>query len=494
MPKSLPHRLLALVSLAGLAGAVTAQPLRWGGEFQVSSGFAIEPDVAVDAAGGFVVVFDSTGGIFAQRFDRSANRLGEEFQVNTYTTGSIEDPAVALSAAGDIIVVWQSEDQGSHFGVYGQLFDAEGTRRGGEFRVNTVTSRHQFAPDVAAAPDGSFVVVWQGEDPQQRWDVLARRYDPSGIAMGGEFQVNTTESARYKRPAIASDPDGDFVVAWRSTQQGYPAVDAQRYDSSGNALGGEFQVNTSTSRTKSDISVATDAEGNFVVAWVSRDPRPSSDGDVLARRYDASGNSLGGEFQVNSELSGYGYSSVAMGSAGAFVIAWRGRVLGGGSSYEIGGRAYDATGTPVGGEFQVNANTTGSQSRPSIASDAEGNVVATWYVSGGAVWGQRFAGPGIHLAADGACAGPVTVSVLQAPPLSEVGIIAAANLGGFTKGGALCGGTELEIGEPFALPPRWVIVDENGAGSVMFELPAGRCYLEALALADCSTSGAVWVP
>src|SRR5690606_36401463 len=59
-------------------------------------------------------------------------------------------------------------------------------------------------------------------------------------------RVNTYTTNFQRRPAVAMDSDGDFVVTWTSTYQdgsGY-GVYGQRYDMNGNALGGEFRVNT----------------------------------------------------------------------------------------------------------------------------------------------------------------------------------------------------------------------------------------------------------
>jgi hypothetical protein len=75
-----------------------------------------------------------------------------------------------------------------------------------------------------------------------------------------------------------------------------------------------------------------------------------------------------------------------------------------------------------------------------------------------------------------------------------VGLVAGANLNGFTKGGATCNGAVFEIGEPFVLPPTFVIVDGSGSGSTPMTLPANRCFVEALAFASCETSEAVQVP
>jgi hypothetical protein len=497
MPNSLLRGFLAFVALVGLAGAATGQPLPWGSDFQVGAP-GTHPDVAVDATGNSVVVWGGDD-IFAQRLDRSANHIGEEVRVNTYTTWFQEFSDVAMAADGDIIVVWRSSHQdGDGYGVYGQLFDASGTPRGGEFRVNTVTEQSQLSPAVAAAADGSFVVVWHSEVHPLGDDVLGQRYDPDGTPLGGEFMVNTTRRGGSRRPAIAADPDGNFVVVWMASQQGVSALHAQRFDASGSALGGEFLVNTSTSGIKTDPSLASDEDGNFVVSWTSRD-LGGSESEILARRFDASGNALTGEFRVNSNISRRPeYPSAAMDADGDFVVAWRSRLLGAGTSYEVRAQAYDASGSPFGGEFQINSYTPGHQHHVAVAARANGDVVAIWYDNRGTgedeIWGQRFAGPGIHLDAAGFCPGPVTVSILQAPPRSEVGIVAATNLNGFTKGGTLCAGTRFEIGEPGDLPPRWVIVDDDGRGSIQIEVPDERCYLEALALADCSTSGAVWVP
>lgn len=105
-----------------------------------------------------------------------------------------------------------------------------------------------------------------------------------------------------------------------------------------------------------------------------------------------------------------------------------------------------------------------------------------------------FAPSSLDLSVAGTCPGPVTVTISNAPPNSEVGVIAAANNHGSTKGGAMCKGTLFEIGEPFQVPPLWIVVDRSGGGSGAIKLQDNRCWMEALALADCSTSGATRVP
>jgi hypothetical protein len=42
------------------------------------------------------------------------------------------------------------------------------------------------------------------------------------------------------------DSDGDFLVTWQSAHTRSKDIFGQRYDSSGNQVGGEFQINSST--------------------------------------------------------------------------------------------------------------------------------------------------------------------------------------------------------------------------------------------------------
>ena len=90
--------------------------------------------------------------------------VGDEFQVNTYTTGIQVKSAVDLNSEGAFVVVWESLDQdGESYGVFGQWFDSLGSPQGVEFQVNSHTSGSQGTPAVAAHSSGNFVVVWDSD-------------------------------------------------------------------------------------------------------------------------------------------------------------------------------------------------------------------------------------------------------------------------------------------------------------------------------------------
>jgi hypothetical protein len=53
---------------------------------------------------------------------------------------------------------------GSGKGVYAQVYDAEGVKTNVEFQVNTMTTKDQWQPVVAAGTAGEFIAAWTSRD------------------------------------------------------------------------------------------------------------------------------------------------------------------------------------------------------------------------------------------------------------------------------------------------------------------------------------------
>ena len=127
---------------------------------------------------------------------------------------------------------------------------------------------------------------------------------------------------------VAMNADGSFVVTWSSqNQDGGWNICGQRYDAAGNAVGSEFQINASIASDQMYSSVAIDAHGDFAVTWSGKNPS-TGDWDVFARVFQADGTP-GEEFQVNAESAGdQMYSRIAMDDSGAFAIVWQSKAVG----------------------------------------------------------------------------------------------------------------------------------------------------------------------
>jgi len=399
-------RLLSVVVVTLLPAAAWPEGNPVGPEFRVNTYTTNQQgsaSVAADASGNFVVAWRSLAqdagvgnGIFGQRYDSSGAPVGPEFRVNTYVFASQSLPVVAVEGLGDFVVVWMSYTQdGSNWGVFGQRFTSAGTPLGPEFRVNTYATGSQAAPWVASDPSGNFVVAWQsdGQDGSS-YGVFGQRYANSGAPVGPEFRVNTYSTSSQSLPLVASDSSGNFVVVWRSdTQDGSSGgIFGQRYASSGAPLGPEFRVNTYTTNDQFRQAVASDSSGNFVVAWGS--PQDGSGDGVFGQRFSGSGAPIGPEFRVNTyTTSTQAYPFVAADPSGNFVVTWQSLLDG--SSYGVFGQRYASSGGPLGPEFRVNTYILNAQFEPVVAADGSGNFVIVWTSDGQdgstlGVFGQRY--------------------------------------------------------------------------------------------------------
>jgi hypothetical protein len=369
----------AVAALLFAGGTAFAQPVGIERRLNVSTaGYSDHSSVAALSDVQYVVVWDSPGDglqdIFVRRVDLAGLPVGPPTRVNTYTTFDQIQPKVATDLAGNFVVVWNRLSAE----LVGQRFGFDGSPLGGEFQINTSTAM-VHAASVARAPSGEFLVVWHAFEGGSGDGIFARRYGASGAPAAPVFRVNSYTTGNQYYPSVAAGPSG-FLVMWAGN--GHPGEDktgvyAQRYLVSGATVGGEFHVNTGTTGYTDSASAAIRrADGSFVIVWRGDDG--SADG-VLGRRFDSSGAFLGPEFAVNTFTTfSQGTPAVAFDTDSTFVVIWRSQFQDESGS-GIYGRRFLFSGEPVSGEFRVNATTTGSQYAPAVASSqTHGRFLVTW--------------------------------------------------------------------------------------------------------------------
>ncbi|MDB5432159.1 MAG: hypothetical protein JWP35_3275 [Caulobacter sp.] len=221
-----------------------------------------------------------TVGVRGQIFDATGAKVGAEIIVPQNPRGEQIVPDVVGLPGGGFVAVWADNGNKpgdtSEFGVVARLFDASGAPTTGEFVVNTSAYLYQFIPHVTSLSGGGFVVTWYDESETGVDDsglsVKAQMYDAAGTRVGGELLVNTNIDLDQYRPAVAGLPDGGFVITW-DDYSGVGGdtdgigVKAQVFDSTGAKSGPEFLVNTSTAHDQGPPGIATLANGDFVVVW-----------------------------------------------------------------------------------------------------------------------------------------------------------------------------------------------------------------------------------
>ena len=283
-----------------------------GQEFQINTTtlfFQTNPDVAASSSGGFIVVWDSSvsastddsdSSILAQRFSPEGMPVGNEFQVNTYTTGFQIFPSVAVDTGGNFFIAFESGrfgtgPDGSGPAIRARLYNSVGTPITNEFQVNSFTSSYQGTPSVAVGDEGHFAVVWQSDGFDGDIDdaIVAQLFDLDAKPQGEEFRVNDRTQNVQRIPSIAKNEKGDFVVVWNSwfssngTDDSFYSIQGRSFDPSGLSVGPGFQVNTYTTDEQRLASAAFLPGGDFLVVWDSEGSgqSDSSSWSIQGRRY-----------------------------------------------------------------------------------------------------------------------------------------------------------------------------------------------------------------
>ena len=334
-----------------------------GGQFQVNTyttHWQTLAAVSPDGAGGFVVAWRSSdsGGtdtsyysVQARRFASDGSPAGDQFQVNTYTTLHQQPPAVSPDGAGGFVVVWGSSGSSgtdaSDSSAQGQRFASDGSPAGDEFQVNTYTTYFQSRPVVASDGAGGFVVVWHSFDLVTS-TIKAQRFASNGSPAGNEFKVNSEPTGFGPSFAVNPDGAGGFVVVWSSDEsilpphpppfsrtasgdelviragESEPTIEAQRYAADGSPVGSQFQVSALTASRTLNTAVSSDGGDGFVVVW----QHSVSSGypylhSIQGRRFAADGTPRGDQFQVNTYTTeSQRVPAVGPDGAGGFVVVW----------------------------------------------------------------------------------------------------------------------------------------------------------------------------
>jgi len=383
----------ALLLVSGTAAS--AQLFDTTPEFLVNSSTALNqayPDAARIPGQGYVVVWESenhvtTGDdVYLRVVDSSGVPLGPELRVNQTLLGAQDSSAVAVHPDGQIMVAWEAAGQdGSQDAVIARLYDTSGVPLTNEFQLNAFTLLAQDSPALAPAGPGEFIAVWQSTAQDgSSGGIIGRMFRNDGLAVTGEFIVNTATLGSQSSPAVASDANGNFTVVWHSANQDGSAagVYGQRFNALGNPLGTEFRVNTYTLGPQDEADIGMTATGEFVVAWESGStllPQDGSAAGAYGQRFAADGTPLGTEFRAN-EYTILNQDDVAVGvdpNSGEFLISWE-SVNQDGSDPGIYGQRYQADGLPIGSEFRINRTVANSQEDPSVIMDGNGSAVVVW--------------------------------------------------------------------------------------------------------------------
>ncbi len=302
-------------------------------------------------------------------------------------------PEVAVAPNGTAVLVWQDT------AIPGEIRANHYTPNGGwgtavRISPETASSGSQgsaYAPHVGMDGNGNAIAAWQQLDSEANYVVLAARFAPADKWQ--EAQAIDSGTAGYESwPDVAMDPSGNAVVVWYADDSQGAGIFASSYTPQGNWVGAT-RISTATDTGSArwpDVDI--DGGGNAIAVWVQAD----YEGDVWTDRVWSNRYTQGGGWGTpeSFETTDSSYPEdphVSMNAGGVAMAIWQ-RVETGGGRYTIWSAPYD----PAHGwdpQEQVDVDRGGEDYGyyPQVAVDPFGDALAVW--QGGSadphVWSSR---------------------------------------------------------------------------------------------------------
>ncbi len=168
------------------------------GSWQSNAAVAATGDSAMVAYTDATGTTISSSNISAAIFDGDTNVLGPQITIADHADG-LFIPKIAALDSHRFVIIYQDSTTPQ---IFGKIYDKTTNTLSAEFAVDQPGGNDGInAPAVAATPDGGFIVAWGG--PASQADILARRFNSDGVAMGQQFVVNQLTDGGQGTPSVA---------------------------------------------------------------------------------------------------------------------------------------------------------------------------------------------------------------------------------------------------------------------------------------------------
>ncbi|CAG1004063.1 partial tRNA nuclease WapA, partial [Anaerolineae bacterium] len=209
-----------------------------GSEINVAdeSGHDLQPALAHDAAGNYLVIFlhpdSSDFGVRSQRLTEGGSLSGTAFTVFDGDTSTSNQPDLAYDPDEDhYLVAWREAAGGAYDEIWTRLVSGEGDVLDTAQALDAQTS--DYGPAVAYRKDnGAYLVVWS-DRRDDHWDAYGRTVDGDGTPLAVPFSLEATEADQTWATVSKQGVAYELLVAYTDSGSGSADIYGERYAASG---------------------------------------------------------------------------------------------------------------------------------------------------------------------------------------------------------------------------------------------------------------------
>lgn len=252
---------------------------------------------------------DGSGyGVYGRAYTEDLIEKDDEFPINTYFLDNQMDPSISAMADGGFFVCWESRFQDrSGMGIFGQRYNRNAQKIGAEIPVNYLTEGRQKAAHCLSLRDEKVVSCWSNDltRPSTGAGIYYRILDLASLTSPVEKRVDTDRTDGQRESYLIATTAQQFLVLWsgRDALDGKLGIFGRRFDENGVAVDVVFKINEVDSINTRRPSACTTSSGKVLVTWERFDGSKNKT-NIVARLLEEDGSPASREFVVNSEQTG----------------------------------------------------------------------------------------------------------------------------------------------------------------------------------------------
>ncbi|CAN5416865.1 hypothetical protein BH10CHL1_BH10CHL1_20840 [soil metagenome] len=266
------------------------------------------------------------GDIYVQRIDAAGNRLwADDQRMNTDVGMATQfEPTAAVDASGNLWVAWV-DNRNNNNDIFMQRMNPSGENLWATDRQINDDANHaeQGGASLTLLSDEKALIAWH-DNRTGHDDIYTLPIDASGTAVWAHsLRVNSdATSSAQTYPAVATDINGEIVVAWLDQRVGNSDIYAQRMTADGHFIWTtEIQVNQLSEVAQSRPRVAINNHSETWIGWIA-----SEGGHFYAQQVDAKGQLQRASAlrisQVHEPVDANQPPALIAVTDGTFVAAW----------------------------------------------------------------------------------------------------------------------------------------------------------------------------
>jgi Ca2+-binding RTX toxin-like protein len=303
------------------------------------------------ADGGHVVVWSGpsdagTGqDIYLTRFDEDGGETASARRVVKFFGDQTHVDAIGLKNGGYVLAWQDSSGDADASAVFQQRYGADGSAIGRAVRVNTHVQGDQAGAKMTALADGGWVTSWSSQGQEGRAPGLYQAvFNPDGSVRVNERHVGAASETIQYNQSVATLADGGWVVAWETLDASGATgnIHWQRYNPDGSRAGSTFALSENPDPfDERRPAVVGLKDGGWAMSYSSVDL--SGDGlyGVWVVIYDAEGNIVRQERTDSGVGNIHDHSDLALLANGDLAVAWSTKPMTSDSDAGINHRVYD---------------------------------------------------------------------------------------------------------------------------------------------------------